>query len=401
MNVTVIAQVENRRKSTKLEKSAQRIFLSPPHMSVEGYERAYVQEAFDTNWIAPIGPHVNELENEFARQNASLYAAALSTGTAALHLALRLMGIGRGDEVFCSSLTFCASANPIVYEGARPVFIDADERTWNMDPSLLIAELENCAKRRRLPKAVIVVDLYGQSADWNPILEACERYGVPILEDAAEALGATYRGKRTGNFGCAGVFSFNGNKIITGSGGGMLVSHNEDLIAKARNLSTQARVPAPHYQHETIGFNYRMSNVVAGIIRGQLRVFSVRISRKREIFNWYQKRLSNLPGIAFMPEAEYGQSTRWLNCILVDPQRFGATAEDIRLELEKYNIESRPLWKPLHLQPVFAGCRAVGGSVSERLFNTGLCLPSGTALTDEQLELVASVVESVPRAVHS
>jgi dTDP-4-amino-4,6-dideoxygalactose transaminase len=391
----VVAELPVRRKQAVKGSEKERIYLSPPHMSDEGYERAFVQEAFDSNWIAPIGPHVNELEHEFASDNGSLYAAALSTGTAALHLALRLIGIQPGDEVFCSSLTFCASANPIVYEGAQPVFIDADATTWNMDPGLLSEELDFRARNGRLPAAVVVVDLYGQSADWAPILEACRRYEIPVLEDAAEALGATYEGMRTGIFGYAGVFSFNGNKIITGSGGGMLVSPDEKLIAQARNLSTQARVPAPYYQHTEIGFNYRMSNVVAGIVRGQLKVMHKRLARKREIFEWYRNRLANLPGISFMPEAPYGKSNRWLTCILVDPEEFGATAEHIRLALEKENIESRPLWKPLHLQPVFDGCRAVGGSVSEYLFERGLCLPSGTALTEDQLDRVATLIENI------
>ena len=392
----MVAELPLRRKQAVKGGGQERIYLSPPHMSDEGYERAFVQEAFDSNWIAPIGPHVNELEHEFAGDNGSLYAAALSTGTAALHLALRMIGIQPGDEVFCSTLTFCASANPIVYEGAQPVFIDADAATWNMDPALLADELDYRARNGRLPSAVIVVDLYGQSADWAPILEACRRYEIPVLEDAAEALGATYEGMRTGNFGYAGVFSFNGNKIITGSGGGMLVSPDEKLIAQARNLSTQARVPAPHYQHTEIGYNYRMSNVVAGIIRGQLRVLDKRLARKQEIFNWYRNRLSALPGISFMPEAPYGRNNRWLTCILVDPDEFGAAAEDIRLALEKANIESRPLWKPLHLQPVFDGCGVVGGAVSEALFARGLCLPSGTALTEDQLERVAEIIEDVP-----
>jgi pyridoxal phosphate-dependent aminotransferase EpsN len=396
----VVAHVPSHRKSSAKSDTKERIYLSPPHMSDEGYEKAFVQEAFETNWIAPIGPHVNALEQEFAHQNGSLHAAALSTGTAAQHLALRLLGIKPGDEVICSSLTFCASANPIVYEGATPVFIDAEARSWNMDPELLTGEIERLARANRLPKAVIVVDLYGQSADWLPILEICQRYDVPVLEDAAEALGATYGGIRTGNFGYAGVFSFNGNKIITGSGGGMLVSPDEKLIAKARSLSTQARVPAPHYQHVEIGYNYRMSNVVAAIIRGQLKVLPERILRKRAIFDWYRARLADIPGVSFMPEAPFGQSNRWLTCILVDPSEFGATAEDIRQALENQNIESRPLWKPLHMQPVFTGCRMVGGAVSERLFATGLCLPSGTALTEDQLEEVVRVIESVHRAAH-
>ena len=298
---------------------SERIYLSPPHMSEEGYEQSFVEEAFASNWIAPIGPHVNALEEEFAQFNGSSYAAALSTGTAALHLALRLIGIRPGDEVFCSSFTFCASANPIVYEGGQPVFIDSSLDTWNMDPALLAEELQNCKRKGKLPKAVVVVDLYGQSADWKPILEVCRQYGVPVIEDAAEALGATYHGTRTGNFGTMGIFSFNGNKIITGSGGGMLVSETQELISHARNLSTQARMPAAHYEHTEIGYNYRMSNVVAAIIRGQLRVLPRRVARKREIFDLYRERLGGVPGIEFMPEAAYGSSSRWLTCITIDP----------------------------------------------------------------------------------
>ena len=374
-----------------------RIYLSPPHMSEERYEQIFVAEAFATNWIAPIGPHVNALEEEFAQLNGSSYAAALSTGTAALHLALRLIGVRPGDEIFCSSFTFCASANPIVYEGGKPVFIDSSQDTWNMDPSLLADELKRCAESAKLPKAVVVVDLYGQSADWNAIQEVCRKYEEPIIEDAAEALGATYRGKRVGNFGCMGIFSFNGNKIITGSGGGVLVSEDEELIARTRNLSTQARLPVPYYEHAEIGYNYRMSNVVAAIIRGQLRVLPRRIARKRQIFDLYRKLLAGLPGIEFMPEASYGASNQWLTCILIDPKSFGASCEDLRLKLEEHNIESRPLWKPLHAQPVFRDARRVGGAVSEELFSRGLCLPSGTALSDEQIRRVAAIIHSWSR----
>jgi dTDP-4-amino-4,6-dideoxygalactose transaminase len=370
-----------------------RIYLSPPHMSAEGYELDFVHEAFNSNWIAPIGPHVSAFEEEFARDNGPEHAAALSCGTAAIHLALYLLGVGPGDEILCSSFTFCASANPAVYLGARPVFIDSDEATWTMDPALLAAELRRRALTGKLPKAIVVVDLYGQSADYDSILPICDEYNVPVIEDAAEALGSTYRGVRTGNFGAFGVFSFNGNKIITGSSGGMLVSKYADWITKVRVLATQARSPAPYYEHEEIGFNYRISNVIAGILRGQLRILPNRVARKREIFQLYRARLDRLPGIRFMPEAPYGQSNCWLTCLTIDPAEFGATSDDVRLALEAHNIESRPLWKPLHLQPVFRDCRTVGGEVSARLFQRGLCLPSGTALTDSELDRVMTIIE--------
>ncbi len=366
-------------------------------MSAEGYELDYVREAFDTNWIAPIGPHVSALEEEFAAQNGSGHAAALSCGTAAIHLALQMLNVGPGDDVICSSFTFCASANPAVYLGAKPVFIDSDIATWNMDPVLLAATLRRRAQLGKLPKAAVVVDLYGQSADHEPILAVCGEFGVPVIEDAAEALGSTYRGVRTGNFGDFGVFSFNGNKIITGSSGGMLVSPNGEWIAKARALSTQARSPAPHYEHVEIGYNYRISNVVAGILRGQLRVLPQRVARKRQIYAAYRRRLEKLPGLRLMPLADYGRANCWLTCVTIDPLAFGASREDVRLALETHDIESRPLWKPLHLQPVFAGCEVVGGSVAERLFANGLCLPSGTALTDGELDRVMSIIEGLAR----
>ena len=372
-----------------------RLYLSPPHMSEEGYEFKFIQEAFTSNWIAPVGPQVDAFEKELAAYNNSEYAAAVSSGTAAIHLALIILGINPGDEVFCSSFTFSASANPIVYQGAKPVFIDSDTKSWNMDPNLLEEELRLRARSGKLPKAVIVVDLYGQSADWDPILASCQRYNIPVIEDAAEALGAEYKGKKTGNFGVAGIFSFNGNKIITTSSGGMLVSEDEGLIKKARFLATQARDDFPHYQHSEIGYNYRMSNVLAAIGRGQLKALPERIEKKRWIFDYYRNALKNLPGIDFMPEAEYGKSNHWLTCITIEPDDFGATREDVRLKLEEYNIESRPLWKPMHLQPVFAGCRVCGGSVSERLFEIGLCLPSGTAMTEEDLNLICEVSHSI------
>ena len=368
-----------------------RLYLSPPHMS--GREKQYVQEAFDSNWIAPLGPNVDAFEEEFAAKVGAKHALALSSGTAAIHLALIHLGVGPGDEVLVSTLTFAASANPVMYQGGRPVFIDSERRSWDMDPNLLEDALRHKARRGRLPKAVIVVHLYGQSADLDPIVEICDRYGVPLIEDAAEALGATYKGRSPGTFGRAGIFSFNGNKIITTSGGGMLVSDDADLIAHARKLATQARDPAPHYQHSEIGYNYRMSNVLAGIGRGQLQVLEDRVRRKREIFAFYHQHLGDLPGIAFMPEAPWGQSNRWLTVITIDPQEFGATREDVRLALEAANIEARPVWKPMHLQPVYRGAEVWGGNVAESLFERGLCLPSGTAMARaDQQRVIREVV---------
>ncbi len=373
----------------------QRIYLSPPHMS--GREHMYVQQVFDSNWIAPLGPQVDAFEAEFAATVGAPYAVALSSGTAALHLALIHLGIGAGDEVLVSTLTFSASANPVVYLGARPVFIDSEQVSWNLDPALVCETIERKAREGRLPKAVIPVHLYGQSANLAPILEICARYEIPVVEDAAEALGATYGGRSPGTLGQAGIFSFNGNKIITTSGGGMLVSPDKELIEHARKLAQQARDPAPHYEHSEIGYNYRLSNVLAAIGRGQLQVLPERVRRKREIFDSYRRALDDLPGIAFMPEAPWGRSTRWLTVITVDPAQFGATREDIRLALEAENIESRPLWKPMHLQPVFRGCEVVGGAVAADLFKHGLCLPSGTAMTAADIERVVCVVKSVSR----
>lgn len=372
-----------------------RIYLSPPHMGPA--ERELLLDAFDSNWIAPLGPHVDAFEREFCKTVGVPYAAALSSGTAALHLALLMLGVGPGGEVLVSTFTFAATANVVAYLGATPVFIDSDPVSWNMDPGLLGDELEAAAKRGNLPKAVIVVDLYGQCADYGPILETCERYGVPVVEDAAEALGASYRGKPAGSFGKIAVFSFNGNKIITTSGGGMFVSSDRSLVERARHLATQARDPAPHYQHSEVGYNYRMSNLLAAVGRGQLRVLRNRVARKREIFHFYQRALSDLSGVSIMPIADFGEPNYWLTCILVDPARFGTTREDIRLALEKENIESRPLWKPMHLQPIFKDCRVRGGSISEGIFRAGLCLPSGTALTDLELERVVGIVRAACR----
>jgi dTDP-4-amino-4,6-dideoxygalactose transaminase len=374
-----------------------RLYLSPPHQS--GFEREFVEDAIVSNWIAPLGPHVDAFEQELANVIQVSHAVALSSGTAALHLAARLMGVERGDEILCPSLTFSASVNVVVYEGARPVFIDCDAGSWNMDPHLLAEELRDRARVGRMPRAVIVVDLYGQSADYDRILPICEEYGVPLIEDAAEALGATYRGKPVGRFGQCAAFSFNGNKIITTSGGGMLVSQDEELVRKARFLATQARDPASHYQHSVIGYNYRLSNILAAIGRAQLRVLQERVEARRRIFETYVELLEDLPGVEFMPEAPYGRCNRWLTCLTIEPEAFGATREDVRLALEAEDIEARPVWKPMHLQPVFKDCTVRGGPVSEELFEKGLCLPSGSAMSREQVERVSSVVRrSCPSA---
>ncbi len=368
------------------------ILLSTPHMGSRELE--FIKEAFDTNWIAPVGPHVDAFEQEFCQAIGASHGAAVSSGTAAIHLALRLVGVQPGDEVFCSTLTFIASASPITYLGAKPVFIDSDRISWNMNPDLLWGALQRRARRGKLPKAVLVVNLYGQSADLDPILEACNYYGIPLIEDAAESLGATYKGRASGTFGYMGIYSFNGNKIITTSGGGMLVSQNESAIAKARFLATQARDSAPHYQHSEIGYNYRLSNVLAGIGRGQLCVLNERVAARRRNFQIYQQSLGNLPGIEFMPEPSFGRATHWLTCLTIDPDAFGVDREQVRLSLAQQQIESRPVWKPLHLQPVFADCECIGGAVSEDLFARGLCLPSGSNLTDEDLQrAIAAIIE--------
>jgi pyridoxal phosphate-dependent aminotransferase EpsN len=372
-----------------------RIYMSSPHLS--GRELEYVAEAFATNWVAPLGPHVDAFESEFANRVGMKHALALSSGTAALHLALRVLGIKPGDEVMCATLTFAASAYPIVYEGARPVFVDSERRSWGLDPALLAEELARLARVNRLPRAVIVVDLFGQCADLEPIAEACGRYDIPLIEDAAEALGATYRGRPAGAFGLLSAFSFNGNKIITTSGGGMLVTSDPGLAHHARVLSQQARDPVPHYEHSQIGFNYRMSNVLAGIGRAQLAVLDERVEARRRVFEVYRDALADEPGITFMPEADFGRATRWLTAMLVDPQKFGATRDDIRLHLEARNIEARPTWKPMHRQPVFADCRAVGGAVADAIFEQGLCVPSGSNLTPEDLSRVVEAFRSVPR----
>lgn len=356
---------------------------------MSGKELSLVRDVFKSNWISSAGPDIASFESEFAHYNGSSHALALSSGTAAIHLALRVLGVSRGDEVFCSSFTFCASASPIIYQGAKPVFIDSEQSSWNMDPSLLKKEIERRAKKNKLPKAVIVVHLYGQSADMGAIIEICGKYDIPVIEDAAEALGAKYKNRKTGTFGYCSIFSFNGNKIITTSGGGMLVSEDKNFIYKARFLSNQARDPASHYQHSQIGYNYRMSNILASVGRGQLKVIDKRVNKKRAIFEKYKKLLGDTPGINFMPEPEWSRSNRWLTCITID-SKSGIKPEDIRLHLEKYNIESRPLWKPMHLQPVFKNYKTCGGKISENLFKTGLCLPSGTAMTEKDIEYICN-----------
>ncbi len=368
----------------------ERIYLSPPHMS--GLEWQFIQKAFESGWVAPLGPQVDAFEREFADYVGVKHALALSSGTAAIHLALIHLDVGRGDEVFVSTLTFAASANPVVYQGAKPVFIDSEPHSWNMDPDLLAEALKHKARQGKLPKAVIVVHLYGQAANLDTILDICNRYGVPLIEDAAEALGATYRDCSPGTLGWAGIFSFNGNKIITTSGGGMLVSDDAELIAHARKLATQAREPAPHYEHREIGYNYRLSNILAAIGRGQLRVLDERVRRKREIFEHYHRALGDLPGLEFMPEAPWGRANRWLTVITIDPHQFGATREDVRLALEAENIEARPIWKPMHLQPVYRDAEVWGGAVAEGLFQCGLCLPSGSSLTSEEQQRVIQII---------
>ncbi len=369
-----------------------RIFLSPPHMGTE--EAAFVTEAFDTNWVAPVGPHVDAFEAEFAEYVGAKHAVALSSGTAALHLALRDHGIGPGDEVLVSDLTFCASVNPILYEGGTPVFVDSERESWNMDPNLVEDAFRARASGGKQFKAIVPVHLYGQTVDMDPIVALCETYGVTIVEDAAEALGATYKGKSPGIFGRAGIFSFNGNKIITTSGGGMLVTDRQETALHVKKMATQARDQGAHYEHSEIGFNYRLSNLLAGVGRGQLRVLDERVNARRAVFAAYVDALGDLPGVEFMPEAEWGRNTRWLTCLTLEPDVFGATPEEVRLALEEVNAEARPVWKPMHLQPIYEPYEFIGGDVSSDLFARGLCLPSGSSMTADD---IARVVDTVAR----
>lgn len=373
-----------------------RIFLSPPHIGE--LEQEFVRQAFESNYIAPAGPEIKAFEQAFCEYTGIRHCVALSSGTAAMHLALKELGVGPGDEVIGSTLTFVGSISPVFFLGASVVLVDCDRTSWCMDPDLLARELEAGLKQGKLPKAVVPTDLYGQCSDYDRIFSVCDRFDVPVVVDAAEAMGARYgrkAGVHAGKGARAAVFSFNGNKIMTTSGGGMLASDDKALIDRARFLSQQARNPVPHYEHTELGFNYRMSNVLAGIGRGQLAVLDDRVRRRREIFDYYYQALKDVPGIDFMPEADYGTANRWLTVILITPEQFGADREAVRLALEAENIESRPVWKPMHMQPVFQTthpCRVVGGKVSEDLFDRGLCLPSGTAMTSHDLDRIISTI---------
>ena len=367
-----------------------KIWLSPPHMG--GNELSYIQEAFKDNWIAPLGPNVDGLEQDIGNYSGAEHCAALSSGTAALHLALIILGVKAGDEVLCSTFTFSASANPIVYQGAIPVFIESEANTWNMSPEFLDKAIKDRISKGKKPKAIVAVHLYGQPAKLDELMEISNRYEIPLIEDAAESLGARYKGKMTGTFGKVGLYSFNGNKIISTSGGGALVTNDKVIADRARFLATQARDPAPHYQHSAIGYNYRMSNIIAGIGRGQMEVIEERVKRRREIFHFYTQKLEEIQEISFLKEHQNTFANRWLTCILLD-KKSKVTREDIRKELEKDNIESRPLWKPMHLQPVFKDYPYYGDQLSQDLFDRGLCLPSGSVMSSEDQLRIISVIK--------
>ena len=370
-----------------------RIFLASPHMSDEGYEKMYVKEAFDTNWIAPLGENVNKFEEELAEYVGTKHAAALSAGTAAIHMAFKALDVKEGDIVFCSDLTFSATANPITYQDATPVFIDSEKETWNMDPKAL----EKAFEKYPHPKAVIVVHLYGTPAKIEEIRKICEKHEVPLVEDSAESLGATYKGKQTGTFGKYGIYSFNGNKIITTSGGGMLISEDEEKIAKVRFWATQAREKARHYEHKEIGYNYRMSNIVAGIGRGQLKVLDLRIKQKTEIYNRYKEAFKDMADIKMQPIPENTMPNHWLSVITIKKDS-KVKPLDIMVALEKENIESRPVWKPMHMQPVFEKCdfiKVADEPVSKELFETGACLPSDTKMTKEEQDKIVNIIKNL------
>lgn len=366
-----------------------RVLLSVPHM--DGREEGYVREAFATNWLSTVGPNITAFEEEFGRR-VGLSSVALSSGTAAIHLGLRLLGVEPGDEVFCPTLTFVATANPILYLGARPVFLDSERASWSLDPNVLEDALRDRSARGRLPRAVIVVHLFGQSADLDPILETCARYDVPVLEDAAEALGTLYKGRPAGTLAPIGTFSFNGNKIITTTGGGMLVARDPERVKKARFWSTQARDPGIAYEHSEMGYNYRMSNVLAGIGRGQLQVLDDRVARRREIAFRYRDAFADIPGVSLMPQCDYGLHTNWLSCFLLEPERLGFGRDALIRALDEADVEARPIWKPMHLQPLYRAAVRYGGSVAEDLFSRGLCLPSSSSLTTEDQERVIGVM---------
>jgi len=398
-NINQIPVVDGDNKPVELhlrQNLQPRIQLSIPHMGE--YERQFVEEAFATNWIAPLGPNVDGFEKELADYVGSKHAAALSSGTAAIHLALRLLDVGSGDIVLCSSFTFVASANPILYQGATPVFIDSDQETWNMSPVALEKALKDCCESGTKPKAIIVVHLYGQSADMDSIMALSKKYDVPVVEDAAESLGALYKGKHTGTFGKFGVFSFNGNKIITTSGGGMLISDDGELIDKARFLSTQARDPAPYYEHTEIGYNYRMSNILAGIGRGQLKVLDSRVEARREVFDRYRSGLSRFECLDWSPQPETDYSNCWLSVVSLNPEKTEVSPESLIQALAKSNIEARHVWKPMHMQPLFKGCRYYTEeetSFCDYLFDTAVCLPSASNMTQVQNDMVISEIEKI------
>jgi len=369
----------------KIEKP--RIWLSPPHMS--GLEARYIQDAFDSNWISSVGPNITEFELEVQELTGAEHAVALSSGTAAIHLGLRLHDVGAGDDVLSPSFTFCGSVNPIIYQGATPIFIDSERLSWNLDPNIVEGEL---MRRSRLgiaqPKAMIVVHIYGQSADMHALSQISAKYGVPIVEDAAEALGAFHGDSMLGTIADIGAYSFNGNKVITTSGGGMLVTSNSAFAERAKKLATQAREPAPHYEHVEIGYNYRMSNILAGIGRGQLKVLDDRVSRRRDIFQAYKARLESVPGLDFTPDAAWGRHSHWLSCLLINPTESNVKPSELITALSEENIEARMLWKPMHQQPVFKGSTVLGGGVAEDLFERGVCLPSGSNLEESDLERI-------------
>jgi pyridoxal phosphate-dependent aminotransferase EpsN len=372
-----------------------RIHLSVPHMGPN--EARYVRETFASNWLSTVGPQLDAFERAFA-DRVGLPAVALGSGTAAIHLGLRLLGVGPGDEVLVSDLTFVASVNPIGYLGARPVFVDSDAVSWNMSPALLAEALEDRVRRNRRPKAIVVVHLYGQTADLDPILAEAARHGVPVLEDAAEALGALYRGRPAGSFGDVSAFSFNGNKIITTTGGGMLVARRPEDVARARFWSTQARDPGAAYHHTDLGYNYRLSNVLAAIGRGQLEVLDARVAQRRAVERRYREAFADLPGLSPMPEAPWGLHTHWLSCFLVDPVEFGATRNDLLAALAAEDVEARPLWKPMHLQPLYADCDRYGGEVGEELFASGVCLPSSSSLSRADQDRIVAIVRATARS---
>jgi dTDP-4-amino-4,6-dideoxygalactose transaminase len=380
-------------QADRLNERTARLFLSPPHMS--GKEQEFIRQAFESNYIALLGPMVEAFERELAEELKVSHVLSTASGTAAIHLALRCLDIQPGDEVWASTLTFIGSIAPIMYEQARPVFIDADPNTWTLDPALLSEALDTAARKNELPKAILPTDLYGQSCDLDVIVETAEKYGIPVICDSAEAMGTVYRGRKAGSGALMAAYSFNGNKIITTSGGGALTSADEKLIRRARYLSTQAREPVVHYEHKEVGYNYRMSNILAAIGRAQLGVLGDRVAHRRQIFQRYVDGLGDLPGISFMPEASYGRHSRWLSVILIDAAQFGADYEAVRLALEGHNIESRPVWKPMHRQPVFSGERTIGGAVADSFYARGLCLPSGTGMSQSDQDRVIAIVRSL------